>query len=413
MGLSCSSLGAGAKSDVISPEDLHKKNVPISCQGASAEPKAEKTAAVDLKPTPSVVISWVLDDVFRNTWELSREEGEMREVQLEAHANRLWSCWEMHGDEFAMAFAEELMARVEFIMCSDSQLREVAPFLVGLFGACTSGPSLHITRGSQELWPFVLEEIRRKNERLAHGAEWAAPETTDWRYKISNFLFYLKYHLMQFSEGEQSTEASSDLRKAIDKVTSELRMEQKKAQQEQADRKAEAKRLAKEAELKAKREQFKAKRQRFKDCLKRAPWDKEEVAGEEKADPDLHITRGSHELWPIVFEELRRKHKQLARGAEWMAPETTSWRENALEPFLRYMESALPNRYEEVPSRLRNTVEKLTAELSTEQTRVREARYKAEREAQDAQYKAKLEQFKASVKKAPWDNGALAGEEKA
>ncbi|GAQ86050.1 hypothetical protein KFL_002670090 [Klebsormidium nitens] len=267
---------SGAIADGVAPEDVHKGENHGSCQGAGA-PKEERAVAVDLKPAPSsVVISWVFDDVFRSKWGLSREEKEMREVQLEAHAERLGSCWEMHGDDFTKAFAEKLMARVESIFCTDSQLREVYPFLVGLFGACTGGLSLHVTRGSQELWPFVLEEFRRKHERLARGVEWAAPETTNWRHQILCVLHHLNHYSILFSKEEGSTEAPSDLRRAIGKVRSELLIDQNKAEQEQADKKAKEEREAREAKLKAKRQQF-------KDSLKRAPWDKEvAVTGQEK-----------------------------------------------------------------------------------------------------------------------------------
>lgn len=271
MGLSYSRLGAHEKgsADGISPEDVRRGNPAASYQVAG-EPKAKEAAPEDLlDPTPSVVIEWVLNDVFRTYGERSRDENLMREVQLEAHAQRLQSCWEIHGDDFATSFVEVLMARVQNMSCTDSKLTEVYPFLVGLFGGCTRGPLLHIIRGSQELWPFGLDEIRRKHEQLTQGAERAAPETVQWRQNILGFLGLLKYYTIR---DENLTEASKTLKKAIEKVSSELSLERAKGSQEQAARKAEAGREAKEAELKARGQQFKA-------SLKRAPWDKEAVAG--------------------------------------------------------------------------------------------------------------------------------------
>lgn len=89
-------------------------------------------------------------------------------------------------------------------------------FLVPLFGAYDSDPDLHVTRGSRELWPSVLEEFRRKHEQLSRGAEWAEPATTRWRNKVLEFLRQMDCSLPY--RHESVSENSRRLRKVVDRV---------------------------------------------------------------------------------------------------------------------------------------------------------------------------------------------------
>lgn len=264
MGLSLSCLGAGARSaDGIAPEDVHKsKTGPI--QGVDL--RAEKVPAdVVLTPAPSVVIPWVISDVFRArdlTWHQSEDEKLKRELQLEAHAERLRDCWKKHQDDFTKSFAEELMKCIQAGQHTYNDFGEVTDFLVPLFGACRSNPSLHITRGSQELWHTVLEAFRRKHEQLAQGPEWAAPETKRWRERSSIFLHRMDSSI-PYSKDKNFTQVSRRLAKAIKKITEQMSDEELRVVRA---REKEAKKAI-EAGMKAKKEKLKA-------SLKKAPWDK-------------------------------------------------------------------------------------------------------------------------------------------
>lgn len=136
-----------------------------------------------------------------------------------------------------------------------------------------------------------------------------------------------------------------------------------------------------------------------------------------RSDPSLLITRGSDEIWPTsILEEFCRKHEQLSKGAEWAEPATTRWR-NSTSEFLRYLDCSLPysnnENFTEVTGKLRKAVENVRSELSIEQTRVKQAQEKAKKDAKEAQLRARRALFKSTLKKAPWEKGALAGEKKA
>ncbi|GAQ88155.1 hypothetical protein KFL_004040150 [Klebsormidium nitens] len=232
----------------------------------------EEAAADPMTPAPSVVIVWVLSELFEVPWQPNEVERLRREVQLEAHAVRLGKSWETYGDTFVNSFAKELMLCVQDVSHQHSNLSALTDFLARLFGACPSNPSLHIRRGSQELWPSVLEEFRRKHEQLSQGTERAAPATTRWREKSLEFLRHLDYSIPYIGTGDEvSNEVSRRLRGAVEKVRAGLLNEKSKIRQAQEE-------VIEEAE----EAQMRAKRALVKASLEKAPWEKGALSGERR-----------------------------------------------------------------------------------------------------------------------------------
>lgn len=126
---------------------------------------------------------------------------------------------------------------------------------------------------------------------------------------------------------------------------------------------------------------------------------------------DLHITLESHELWPSVLEELRRKHEHVAQGAEWAAPASDRWRERILT-LLQGLDDALPKKGSPFNSTgnttmLRKALGTLKTELSKVHKKAMAAKEEAAKLQREAEKAATIARLKASLKRAPWDKDAL------
>lgn len=274
MGLNCSRV-ARQRPNGVFPDDNHKgAQDPTSF----SQGKGEVAGGLETVPAPPVVISWVLRDVaeWRPTWLLASIDKKMRrELHIEAHASRLFKCWTKHGDEFPKAFAAELSVLLETIPEEDfwGPIHErclnkhglLALFFAQISGASRSS-SVHVRIGSKELWPSVLAEIRRKNERAFRSAEWA--ERAEWaepadftgmcgRDKMLEMLGCLEAYIPGEKE-PHATGNSKRMMKAVKKLEFELTL---------------AHNIAVEVHEKVRSE---AKRERQKASLRRAPWERPE-----------------------------------------------------------------------------------------------------------------------------------------
>lgn len=273
MGLCFPCAAASAPADDTLPSSLHKgapKVEHIESLLKSTAPEAAE-GVEDPKPAPSVVISWVLhlNDVANSGIPqkllVTEENCLKRDVQTEAHAARLRKCWEKHGDVFPKAFATEVSRFWQSLSDEDfkglvagDKVTQIATFLAQIFASVNA--SMHVTRRSLELWPSVLEELRRKLEEMSKGAEWAAPENKRWRGRTQILLQSVivnlpKEPLNSAKNITFTTENHRNIAKAFDGLLEEMSAMEVKAYE-----------LQQEAEKEAKKEVFRA-------SLNKAPWE--------------------------------------------------------------------------------------------------------------------------------------------